>query len=108
MDTMHQADTTPDLSDLSSEESARERAERSKKAAAAAAAALGVTFPEPYKTKTGADQLSCAELYAAAHAAWQMEMIAVAEGLGGGYAAYYHGLGDAWEPSIRWPLLGSV
>lgn len=33
VDTMHRADTTPELSDLSSEESARERAERSKKAA---------------------------------------------------------------------------
>ena len=93
---MHELDTAPDLNDLSSAESARERAKRSKKAAAAAAAALGVTFPEPSETKTGADQLSCAELWGAAHAAYDLYKIAIAEGLGGGYAAYYHALGEAY------------
>jgi hypothetical protein len=83
----------PTVEELSSPESALERARRAKVAALAAAQAAGFTVPPPPATEA---PLSTAELCGASVLAHDLAMIAVAEGLGGGYAAYYFGLAEAY------------
>jgi hypothetical protein len=84
----------PTVDELSSVESVRERARRAKQAAEAAAHAVGFTIPPPSRATDA--PLTSAELCGAAVCAHDLAMIAVAEGLGGGYAAYYFGLAEAY------------